>query len=232
MLLRGKPHRIWIARALAGIGAAAMLHGAVLAHATQAEGALAGLHPDYLQFVASIRPIQESGDEACSGLYMALVRPGAQDPTRRDSAPFAGLGARNDILYDPTVLQGGRSAGWLLLLLDHEYFHARHLAGATSISIPGHSPVEVEHHFFEAAAWGYNVAQARAGLYPGLTELEFREALDRYGEHYRALRDLTGEAAQARWGVLAEELRDPAALVRMTDPAPAAAPLHPSDSGR
>ncbi len=209
-----------------------ILQGAVIAHAAQAEGALAALHPDYRQFVASIRPIRDAGDDASSGLYMALVRPGAQDPTRRDSAPFAGLGARNDILYDPTVLLGGRSAGWLLLLLDHEYFHARHLAGATSIPIPGHSPVQVEHHFFEAAAWGYNVAQARAGLYPGLTEIEFREALDRYGEHYRALRDLTGDAAQARWGVLADGLRDPVALVTMPASRTAAAPSHPSDSGR
>jgi hypothetical protein len=209
-----------------------MLNGAVLAHAVQAEGALAALHPDYRQFVASIRPLQEGGDDVSSGLYMALVRPGAQDPTQRDSAPFAGLGARNDILYDPTVLLGGRSSGWLLLLLDHEYFHARHLAGATSIPVPGHSPAAVEHHFFEAAAWGYNVAQARAGLYPGLTELEFREALDRYGEHYRALRDLTGDAAQARWGVLADELRDPAALVTMPASRIAAAPARPSDSGR
>jgi len=214
------------------MAAGLLLNTTVIAHATQAEGALAALHPDYRQFVASIRPIQEGGDDASSGLYMALVRPGAQDPTRRESAPFAGLGARNDILYDPTVLLGGRSPGWLLLLLDHEYFHARHLAGATSIPIPGHSPAEVEHHFFEAAAWGYNVAQARAGLYPGLTEIEFREALDRYGEHYRALRDLTGDAALARWGVLAEELRDPATLVRMPDSPPAAALLRPSDSGR
>ena len=80
-----------------------ILQGAVIAHAAQAEGALAALHPDYRQFVASIRPIRDAGDDASSGLYMALVRPGAQDPTRRDSAPFAGLGARNDILYDPTV---------------------------------------------------------------------------------------------------------------------------------
>src|SRR5262245_51509376 len=59
---------------------------------------LQSLHPDFATFVGAVRPIVPSGDGAGPAVYMALVRPGADDPTAPQSAPFAGPGARNDIL--------------------------------------------------------------------------------------------------------------------------------------
>lgn len=194
-----------------------------------AEILLRDLHPDYLTFVHAVHPIADAA--GASSVYMVLVRAGAADPLGRESAPFAGHGARNDILYDPTVLNGTRGAAWTLLLLDHEYFHARHLAGATALPLPLRTGAAIERHFFEAAAWGYTVSEARAGRYPGLGEEEFREALDRYGEHYRALRALTREASPALWSTLGDPLRD-VAVVTTSGPASPAAPARPSDPGR
>lgn len=206
--------------------------GAAQAAVDPAEALLAGLHPDYSSFVRAVRPIASPSTPSESAVYMALVRPAAADPARRESAPFAGPGARNDVLYDPAVLDGAHSEGWVLLLLDHEYFHARHLAGATDLPLPLQSGAEVERHFLEAAAWGYTVGEARAGRYPGLRPEEFREALDRYGEHYRALRDLTRDDTPRLWSSLSDPLRSAIAAIRTTgSPAPGA-PALPSAPGR
>jgi hypothetical protein len=170
---------------------------------------LGEVRPDYHLYIAGVRPLPAG---PAAGVYMALVRPGATDPAQRDSAPFAGPGARNDIVYDRSRIGGGRSAAWSLLLLDHEYFHARHLAGATSLPLAGPVGPRVERHFYEAAAWGFNVSEARAGRYPGLRPDEFREALDRYGEHYAALKELLRQD-EAGWGSFSGLLRRPAALL-------------------
>lgn len=199
---------------------------------TGAESALAALRPDYRTYVGDIRPLAGDARAAAAVLYMALVRPGASDPSRRENAPFIGPGARNDILYDPALFESGGSAGWVMLLLDHEYFHARHLAGATCLPAPPRAPAAMERHFYEAAAWGFNVAQARAGRYPGLGESEFRQALDRYGEHYRALRALARDGESPGWEALASRLRDPETLLtRAGSPGPAA-PGRPSGPDR
>src|SRR5260221_3759573 len=166
---------------------------------------LATIRPDYQRFIAALRRLDVSARATARDgreprrIYMALVRPGASDPDRSDSAPFIGSGVRHDVGYDTSSLGTARSAAWSLLLLDHEYFHARHLAGATSLPLPGVVPGEVERHYFEAAAWGFNVAEARAGRYPGLRPDEFREALDDYGAHYEALRGLLKETSGERW---------------------------------
>lgn len=200
-----------------------------LSAADPAEAILRDLHPDYAAYVTAIRPM-DSTVAARAGLYMVLVRPGATDPVERGSAPFAGSGARNEILYDPAVLAGGRSAAWTRLLLDHEYFHARHVAGATGLPLPLRNGVGIERHFFEAAAWGYTVAEARAGRYPGLREDEFREALDRYGEHYRDLRTLTRDGDPSLWTTLSDPLRADLAVTAPVPPPPAA-PWRPSAPG-
>jgi hypothetical protein len=194
-----------------------------------AEILLSEMHPDYQAFVHAVHPMADPAGAA--SVYMVLVRVDATDPLLPESAPFAGHGARNDILYDPGVLDGTRGEAWTMLLLDHEYFHARHLAGATALPLPLHTGASIERHFFEAAAWGYTVSEARAGRYPGLGEGEFREALDRYGEHYRALRTLTREASPALWSTLGDPLRD-VALVTTFGSASPAVPSRLSDPGR
>jgi hypothetical protein len=211
MPIAGKPRQSRLLRLCAAFLAAAILAPVVRAEDTTvqadatavcaaptaadpAESLLASLHPDYRQFISSIRPLPE-GEGARASVYMVLVRPGAPDATSRTSAPLAGQGARNDILYDPGVLRSDRSMAWRQLLLDHEYFHARHLAGSTSVPLPARAGAGFERHYFEAAAWGWSVAQARAGRYPGLRESEFREALDRLGDHLRAMRPAGSYAA-------------------------------------
>jgi len=178
---------------------------------------LAGLRPDYLQYVSSVRPLAPG---VAGRLYMALVRPGATDPAQKGSAPYAGPGAKNDIVYDESSIADGHSVAWRSLLLEHEYFHARHMAGATLLPVTRDRVPEIERHYNEAAAWGFNVAEARAGRYPGLREDEFREALDRLGEHYSALRALLKDTDPARWSRISELLRRPEDLLA-TGSAPA-----------
>ncbi len=172
--------------------------------------ALARFHPDYRLYVSGVRPLDPGVNRR---LYMALVRPGAGDPADRASAPYAGPGARNDIVYDAEAILTGHSLAFRYLLLDHEYFHARHLAGGTLLPLASGAGAEIERHYNEAAAWGYNVAEARAGRYPGLRPDEFREALDRQGEHYAALKALMREKDPATWDRIADLLREPGLLL-------------------
>lgn len=172
--------------------------------------ALAEIHPDYRLYISSVRALPAGVSRR---LYMALVRPGAADPARQDSAPLTGTGARNDIVFDEEAIVAGHGPAWRYLLLAHEYFHARHLAEATLLPIARGSGVELERHYNEAAAWGYNVAEARAGRYPGLRPDEFREALDRYGEHYAALKALMKKQDPERWQRVADLLLQPEALI-------------------
>lgn len=201
MSVAGKPRQSRVLRLIVPAMAAALLSSAAFASDAApaaapdpAECLLESLHPDYHEFIGAIRPLPE-GEGARASIYMVLVRQGASDATARASAPLAGRGARNDILYDPAVLRSDRSTAWRQLLLDHEYFHARHLAGSTSVPLPTGAGAAWQRHYFEAAAWGWSVSQARAGRYPGLRESEFREALDRLGDHLRAMRPAGSYAA-------------------------------------
>lgn len=191
--------------------------------------ALAEIHPDYRLYIASVRALPAGVSRR---LYMALVRPGAGDPAGRDSAPLAGTGARNDILYDEEAIVTGHGPAWRYLLLAHEYFHARHLAEATLLPTARGSGVELERHYNEAAAWGFNVAEARAGRYPGLRPDEFREALDRYGEHYAALKALMKKKDPERWGRVAELLLQPEALITTAGSPPSRGPGRLSGLGQ
>jgi hypothetical protein len=168
------------------------------------------LRPDYPLYISSVRPLTPG---VARRLYMALVRPGATDPAGKGSAPNAGPGARNDIVYDEASIATGHSVAWRSLLLEHEYFHARHMAGATLLPVARDGAPEIERHYNEAAAWGFNVAEARAGRYPGLRPDEFREALDRLGEHYAALRAILKDADPARWSRISELLHRPETLL-------------------
>ncbi len=193
------------------------------------EPPIAALRPDYRLYIGDVRRLDLGAPDRRPSdrpVYMALVRPGSAGARGAESAPLAG-GARNDILYDPAGIGPGRSPAWTLLLFDHEYFHARHLAGTTSLPLPGRVPPEIERHFYEAAAWGFNVAEARAGSYPGLRPGEFREALDRYGEHFAALRALMQERDPAAWRALSDLIRQPPALITKIGSRPATDPARP-----
>ena len=191
--------------------------------------ALAEIHPDYRLYIASVRALPAGVSRR---LYMALVRPGAADPAGRDSAPLAGTGARNDIVYDEEAIVAGHGPAWRYLLLAHEYFHARHLAEATLLPIARGSGLELERHYNEAAAWGFNVAEARAGRYPGLRPEEFREALDRYGEHYAALKALMKQSDPERWRRVVDLLLQPDALFTTAGSPPSGGPGRLSGLGQ
>lgn len=187
--------------ALAGGGATPAGIGAI-----DLTRALSSLRPDYRLYIGALRPLDP---DRRRNIYMALVQPGATDPSGRGSAPLAGTGARNDIVFDEGAIRAGHSGAFRLLLLDHEYFHARHLAETTTVPPAGRVPAEIERRFNEAAAWGFNIAEARAGRYPGLRLDELREALDRYRDHYLALRGLVEREDPGRWHALALTLRRP-----------------------
>lgn len=191
--------------------------------------ALAEIHPDYRLYISSVRALPAGVSRR---LYMALVRPGAADPAGRDSAPLTGTGARNDIVFDEEAIVSGHGPAWRYLLLAHEYFHARHLAEATLLPVARGSGVELERHYNEAAAWGYNVAEARAGRYPGLRPDEFREALDRYGEHYAALKALMKKQDPERWRRVADLLLQPEALITTAGSPPSRGPGRLSAPGQ
>jgi len=168
---------------------------------------LGSIRPDFPIYIGSLRPFSGAAGRR---IYMALVQPGATDPTRVASAPLAGRGARNDIVFDARAVMDGHSDAFRRMLLDHEYFHARHLAGTTSVPAPRSLPADLQTRYSEAAAWGFNVAEARAGRYAGLRPDEFREALDRYRDHYAVLRKMAAGRAGFEWEEISEALRRPA----------------------
>ncbi len=240
------PVKSWRAVILVSLVVAAALYGTVgpstvagpLGGGPRALAAWPGsilvtLRPDYRRYIGEVRPVayDDAPPSGGRGIYMALVRPGAGDPSRPESAPFAGPGVRNDVLYDTAAFREGRSAGWVLLLLDHEYFHARHLAGATSLPLPQGVSAEIERHFYEGAAWGFSVSEARAGRYPGLREDEFREALDRYGDHYAALRTATRPSEQGVRRLYSDLLLLPPRLLTTDGSRTSADPGRPSVLG-
>ncbi len=167
---------------------------------------LGAFRPDFPIYIGSLRPIAGVTGRR---IYMALVQPGATDPTRVASAPLSGRGARNDIVFDARAVMDGHTEAFRRMLLDHEYFHARHLAGTTSVPAPRNVPADLQTRFSEAAAWGFNVAEARAGRYAGLRPDEFREALDRYRDHYAALKTMAAGRTGLEWEEIVEALRRP-----------------------
>lgn len=177
---------------------------------------LGSIRPDFSAYIGSLRPFNDAPGRR---IYMALVQPGATDPTRLASAPLSGTGARNDIVFNARAVMEGHSDAFRLLLLDHEYFHARHLAGTTSVPAPRSLPADLQTRFSEAAAWGFNVAEARAGRYGHLRPGEFREALDRYRDHYAALKALAAGRPGIAWAGVSETLRRPDLLEACPDPA-------------
>ena len=168
---------------------------------------LAELRPDYHLYVGSIRPGPLRTHP--SHLYMGLVRPGGSDPTNLRDAPLMGHRVQNDIIVYEDSQERGRSNGWALLLIDHEYFHARHLARGDQTPFPSFGDPAIDRHFFEAAAWGYNLSQAEAGTYTTLTHADYREAFRTYSFHFEAFRDYVLRHDRPAWAHYRRFLPDP-----------------------
>ncbi len=198
--------------AIFGLSATLGLAGIPIATGDDFEALLAKLHPDYARFVGSIRGGPSRFHPAT--LYMGLVRAGGDDPTCRDDAPMLGHGVKNDIIVYADSREAGRSLGWGLLLIDHEYFHARHLARGDATPTPSFGNSEADRHFYEAVAWGYNLAQADEGEYPGLTHADYLEAFRNYTMHFDEFRDFILRRDQHAWAHYKRFLPDPASRTR------------------
>jgi len=165
------------------------------------------LRPDYARYVGSIRTGETRFHP--SSLYMGLVRGGGRDPLRPEDAPLLGRGVRNDIIVYADSREAGRSQGWAMLLIDHEYFHARHLARGDSTPVPSFGDPEVDRHYYEAVAWGYNLAQADEDQYPTLTHADYAEAFRNYSLHFDAFRDYILRRDRTAWAHYRRFLPDP-----------------------
>ncbi|MBI4161103.1 MAG: hypothetical protein HY509_01495 [Acidobacteria bacterium] len=186
---------------------------------------LSDLRPDFRLYVREIRQVPRRRFPVTH--YTALVRPGGDDPLEAASAPRPGRDHRNDILFYPDSFGIERTEGWRLLLLDHEYLHAKHLAEAHSVPLAGFGAAQADRHFFEAVAWGHNIAEARRGAYGPLAGRDWQEALGNYERHLEAFRQFVHRAQPSAWGYWSRffpEPGDPFPSITTFPPAPEGSP--------
>jgi hypothetical protein len=174
---------------------------------------LSRLRPDYASYVGNIRAGETRFHP--SSLYMGLVRSGGRDPARLEDAPLLGRGVRNDIIVYADSREAGRSHGWAMLLIDHEYFHARHMARGDRTPVPFFGDPEADRHYDEAVAWGYNLIQAEEGEYPTLTHADYLEAFRNYSMHFEEFRDYILRRDRTAWAHYRRFLPDPSDRERM-----------------
>jgi hypothetical protein len=155
------------------------------------------MHPDYSAFVREVRGGETRRHP--EGILAGLVRPGGEDPGDPGDAPQAGTGARNDIIVYDDTFRTGASPAWQRLIVDHEYFHAKHLSQAADPPVVDFGDSGVNRHYYEAAAWGYNVDRIERGSYPGLTRAEERRARALFLEHGAAFERWVRRAQESAW---------------------------------
>jgi hypothetical protein len=161
---------------------------------------LRGLHADYADYIRAVRvPSVLRASASPEALYSGLVRAGGSDPRLREDAPASGHGARNDVVLFAAALDAARAPGWLPLILDHEYFHARHLAGGWSTPLVEFGDAAADHDYYEAVAWGYVCRRARDGVYGDLASADLREVRALYARHFEAIRAFILERQPTAW---------------------------------
>ena len=171
---------------------------------TRLARALAALHADAALYIREVRPAA-----AVAGAYMGLVRPGGADPRLPLDAPVPGRNRRYDLVVFDAPSEGTDVSAWTLLLLDHEYFHARHMARGDRMPYPSFPHDAAGRHFHEALAWGYNLSQAAAGQYGALAPERWSEAARRYRHHQDALRAFVQKRQPEAWAYYSRFLPDP-----------------------
>jgi hypothetical protein len=172
------------ALALAAAASQAPAHAAPIT-AADAATRLAAMHPDQGTYIARVRTVEAGAHGA---VYAGLVRPGGTDPADEDDAPARGNGARNDLVIFPETLDRPHSSAWLDVILDHEYFHARHLARGFTIPLVSFGSERIDRNYLEALAWGWVVGRIDDGLHAGLTPKERAEVQAAYERHLEAFR--------------------------------------------
>ena len=193
--------RIWPAVVLAAacLGAARSPEG----EARRLQETLAALHPDWNDYIEAVRP----GGGSAANIYLGLVAPGGTDPRRLTDAPTPGRARRFDLLFFPAAAPV--DGPWGRLLLDHEYFHARHLARAAGLPLPGFGEAAADRHFREAMAWGYNLRRSRDGIYGDLPSARLAEVEARYREHRDAFQRFVRERDIEAWAYYSRLLPSP-----------------------
>lgn len=173
---------------------------------------LARLHPDYSQYIHALRLVSaHAALVSPEPLYSGLVRVDGSEPRIAADSPATGRGARNDVLLFPSMLDPGRSPGWRELILDHEYFHARHLARGWPAPLVDFGSAEMNRSYYEALAWSYVVDRARQGVYGSLSAFDTREALATYRRHHQAIRREIMKRQPTAWAHYGRFLIDPEA---------------------
>jgi hypothetical protein len=188
---RGESGLISRGRLLGAAGLCAAASFAAEARAAPRDPAelLAALHADAGKYVRAVRVVSlHAAAVSPEAIYSGLVRPGGRDPRLPEDAPRVGRGERNDVVVFASALDPARSPGWLLLILDHEFFHARHLARGGRTPLADFADDAANHHYYEATAWSYVVDRALRGAYGELGARDLREAAGALKRHRDAIR--------------------------------------------
>lgn len=158
------------------------------------------LHPDFAKYLRRIRVVSlQAASVSPYGIYSGLVRPGGRDPRIREDAPLSGAGVRNDVILYPDAVDPSRGTAWMMLILDHEYFHARHLAGKAGVPLVDFGEAAANHSYYEAVAWSYVLRRARAGVYGPMSVPDLRETAANYQKYYARFRSFIEERQPSAW---------------------------------
>jgi hypothetical protein len=168
------------------------------------------LHPDYARYIHEIRVVSlQAASVSPEGIYSGLVRPGGRDPRILDDTPIPGKGARNDVILYPSAMEPSRGTAWLRLILDHEYFHARHLAGSARVPLVDFGEAAANHGYYEAVAWDYVLERGLAGVYGELSVIDLREIRATYRRHFDPFRRFIQKRQPSAWLHYGRFLKDP-----------------------
>ena len=157
---------------------------------------LAAMHPDQADYIAGVSIGKGRADGV---VYAGLVRPGGSDPADEDDAPVRGKGVRNQLVIFPDALSGSHSAAWIDVILDHEYFHARHLSRGFPIPLASFGNERIDRNYLEALAWGWIVSRIDDGLHAGLAPKERAEVRGNYERHLDSFRGFVMERQPEAW---------------------------------
>ena len=192
----------------------------------QVTSMLASLHPDYASYISDVRYGPTRLHPAT--LYAGLVRSGGLDPRDPAQAPAPGRGATNVLIVYADMFEPWRSDAWRLLITDHEYFHARHLARGFDIPLAGFGVRRADTAYREALAWCWVLRRGLAGVYGPLSDREISEVSARYTENYEAFLGFVIERQASAWAHYGRFLPDLESLITQASSAPTAAIQHPA----
>jgi hypothetical protein len=179
---------------------------------------LAEMHPDYTRYIGEIR--YGSSRNRPETLYAGLVRRGGTDPRDPEDGPSTGRGVMNDLIIYTDTFETWRTPAWRLLLADHEYFHAKHLARGFRIPVVGFGDPSTDADYYEALAWGYVLDRAREGVYGDLSSRERAEVRARYEEHLERFRGFVMRRQPSAWAHYGRFFSEPVEMITSGAPVP------------